>query len=69
MALDIIQIILAAILGGLILVQGKGSGLSTFLGGTGNIYQTKRGAEKFFHLATVIVAIAFLGLSFFNAIY
>jgi len=68
MAINIIQISLAVILGGLVLLQGKGGGLSSVLGGSGNIYQTKRGAEKTLHLATIIVSIAFFGLALFNVL-
>ena len=43
-----------------ILVQSKGAGLSEALGGDGNVYSTKRGAEKVLHVATIVLAIALI---------
>ncbi|OGN02869.1 MAG: preprotein translocase subunit SecG [Candidatus Yanofskybacteria bacterium RIFCSPHIGHO2_01_FULL_42_12] len=57
------QIILALLLTAAVLVQQKGSGLSSAFGGSGAEYSTKRGAEKFFFYATIVLAILFLTLS------
>ena len=57
------QIILALMLTAAVLVQQKGSGLSSAFGGTGMEYSTKRGAEKFFFYATIVLAILFLVVS------
>lgn len=57
------QIILAVLLTALVLVQQKGSGLSSSLGGSGIEYSTKRGADKFFFYATVVLATLFLAVS------
>ncbi len=58
------QIILAILLTATILVQQRGSGLSSAFGGDGGAeYSTKRGAEKFFFYATIILAILFLTVS------
>ncbi len=57
------QIILAILLTAGILVQQKGSGLSSAFGGSSVEYCTKRGAEKFFFYATTILAILFLIVS------
>ncbi len=46
MLLDIIQIILAVLLITAILLQNRGAGLGATFGGEGNIYRTKRGAER-----------------------
>ncbi|MBI4215367.1 MAG: preprotein translocase subunit SecG, partial [Parcubacteria group bacterium] len=67
--INIVQIILATLLVGLVLLQGKGVGLSQVFGGTGNIYRTKRGAEKFLHITTIIVSLLFFGMAFFNILY
>lgn len=58
-ALPIVQIVLAVIVIILILVQGKGSGLSGVFGGEGNVYRTKRGAERVLFIATIIVTVLF----------
>lgn len=64
--LSIAQIITAILLMVVILLQSKGAGLSGVFGGEGNVYQTKRGAEKFLFTSTIILAIIFLGLAFTN---
>ncbi|MEW6407580.1 MAG: preprotein translocase subunit SecG, partial [Patescibacteria group bacterium] len=54
--IDIIQIVIALLLIGAILLQNKSGGLSEVFGGSGaNIYKTRRGAEKFIFWATVIL--------------
>ena len=63
MFFNIVQIATALLLVLLVLVQGKSSGLGSLFGGSGNIYRTKRGAEKLLHYATIIIAIAFFGVS------
>ncbi|MBU3925187.1 preprotein translocase subunit SecG [Patescibacteria group bacterium] len=49
-----------------ILLQARGVGLGSTFGGEGNFYFTKRGAEKTIFILTIILAIAFLGLSFYS---
>lgn len=66
-AIPIAQIVLAAILVGFILIQSKGAGLSGVFGGEGNIYSTKRGAERIIFIATIVVAILFFGVALLNA--
>jgi preprotein translocase subunit SecG len=66
-ALPIVQIALSIILIFLILIQSKGSGLSGVFGGEGNVYRTKRGAEKVIFIATIVAAILFFGVAFLNA--
>ena len=61
--LNIAQIILAALLSVTVLLQQKGSGLGSAFGGSSDIYQTRRGAEKFIFRATIVIAILFLGLA------
>ena len=61
--LPYVQIVLAILLTATILVQQKGSGLSSAFGGSGIEYSTKRGAEKFFFYATIVLAALFLAVS------
>ncbi len=64
--IPIVQVVLAVVLMALILVQAKGAGLSGVFGGEGNIYRTKRGAEKFIFMATIVLAVLFFVVAIFN---
>lgn len=55
-----LQIILSILLCIAILLQSKGAGLSETFGGDGNVYSTKRGAEKFLSISTVVLGILLL---------
>lgn len=59
MFLGIIQGILAALLIALVLLQSKGTGLSSIFGNEGGFYRTKRGFEKFLYYFTIITASLF----------
>jgi len=61
--LQIIQLVIAVLLIAVIIIQNRGAGLGGIFGGEGGVYRTKRGAEKIIFIATVILAILFLGLS------
>ncbi|MEK7167196.1 MAG: preprotein translocase subunit SecG [Patescibacteria group bacterium] len=66
--LNIIQFIVSLLLIGSILIQSKGSGLGAAFGGGENIYQVKRGAEKFLFILTIILSVLFFGLGIANVI-
>jgi len=61
--LEIIQLAVGAILIVAIVSQNQGAGLSNVFGGTGAIYRTKRGFEKWLFYTTIVLAIAFVALS------
>lgn len=63
--LSIAQLILSVVLIVLILLQERSSGLSGVFGGgsEGSGYQTRRGFERIIFIATIIIAVAFAGLS------
>ncbi|MFH1894881.1 MAG: preprotein translocase subunit SecG [Patescibacteria group bacterium] len=61
--LPIIQMIIAALLIGAILLQARGSGLSSVFGGESTFYHTRRGIEKFIFWATIVLAILFIAIS------
>ncbi|MDO8443829.1 MAG: preprotein translocase subunit SecG [Candidatus Azambacteria bacterium] len=61
--LSITQIIIATLLAGAILMQARGSGLSSVFGGESTFYHTRRGIEKFIFWATVILAVLFIATS------
>lgn len=58
--ISVIQIIVSLLLVTVILLQAKGSGLSTVFGGEGGFYRSKRGVEKLFVYLTVILTVIFL---------
>lgn len=69
MIINIIQIVLAILLIVTVLLQRQGSGLSGAFGGEGEFHHTKRGAEKYLFIATVILAILFFGTALFNIVF
>jgi len=69
MILNILQIIISALLIIAILLQQRGSGLSSAFGGDSSIYRTKRGLEKSLHIFTIILAVLFLVTALLNILY
>jgi len=67
--LNIIQIVVSVLLMLAILIQNRGTGLGAAFGGEGNIYRTKRGAEKILHIATIVLVVIFMATAFLNLIY
>lgn len=65
--LPVIQIVISALLIGAILLQARGSGLSSVFGGESTFYHTRRGIEKIVFWATIVLAILFVatGLAYF----
>ncbi|NQV90386.1 preprotein translocase subunit SecG [Candidatus Uhrbacteria bacterium] len=66
--LNTAQIILAILLVASILLQAQGTGLGAAFGGGGNVYRTKRGAEKKIFQLTIVLAILFFGVALVNAL-
>lgn len=58
-----IHVVVGVVLMTFILVQNKGVGLSQTFGGGGNVYRTKRGAEKVLFRGTILFSVLFVGLS------
>ena len=56
-----------------VLLQQKNAGSSAIFGsgagGSDNIFQTRRGPEKFFFILTIILSIVFIGLAFFRLVF
>lgn len=63
--LTIIHILVSVILIGLVLLQSSKGGLGGGLGG-GELYRTKRGAEKIVFISTIVVSVLFLITSIAN---
>jgi protein translocase SecG subunit len=62
--LKIVEVVVAILLSVLILMQQRGSGMGSAIGGTGGgeFYATKRGAEKVLAQFTVALAVIFCAL-------
>ena len=67
--LNIIQIIISALLIICILLQQRGEGLSPVFGGESSSYRTRRGAEKFIFISTIVLAVLFLVTAVLNIIW
>ena len=65
----IVQIILSVLIIALILLQERSSGMSGLLGGdSGGFYQARRGVEKAVFYATIVLAVAFVGLAIYELV-
>lgn len=64
-ALMVVSILLILV----ILLQNRGSGVSGVFGGEGNVYRTKRGAEKFLFYTTIVLAVLFFGIGIYNTLF
>ena len=62
----VIQIIVAVLLVGAILLQAKGTGLGMAFGEAAEQYRSKRGVEKFLYQGTTILALIFFLTSLVN---
>lgn len=58
--LPIIQIIISVFLVISILLQARGSGLSSVFGGESTFYHTRRGMEKVIFWSTIVLAVLFV---------
>ena len=62
--INIAQILVAIVLTLVILLQAKGSGVGTALGGgTSGSFRTRRGVEKTLFQLTIVIAVVFLAVS------
>ncbi|MFA6534209.1 MAG: preprotein translocase subunit SecG [Patescibacteria group bacterium] len=61
--ISIAQVVVSVLLVAGVMVQNRGTGMGAVFGGEGNVYRTKRGAEKFIFWATVVLAFLFLALA------
>lgn len=61
--LIIFEVVVSILLSISILVQEKGVGLSATFGGgdSGEVYTSRRGADRFLHRATVTLSLLFFG--------
>jgi len=66
--LTILEVVVAIALSVSILLQNRGSGLSSAFGGDFGGYYTKRGMEKFLFYCSIVLAALFIGLAIANII-
>jgi len=66
--INIIQIVLAALLIVSILLQQRGTSLGGAFGGDSSIYRSRRGAEKFLFISTIVLAVLFVGAAIASVI-
>lgn len=59
MVFAILQIVIAALLVGAILLQQRGAGLGSAFGGEGQLYRSKRGVERILFYGTMLLAVLF----------
>lgn len=68
-SLNIVQIILAAVLIVLVLLQTKGSGFSGMFGGDStSVYRTRRGIEKRMFQVTIGLSVLFFLVALVNSL-
>ncbi len=66
---NIALIVLGVLLTVAILFQQRGSGLGGVFGGEGNVFQTRRGVERYLFIFTIVVAVLFLGTALANLLF
>ena len=67
-AILIAQIVISVLIITAVLLQNRGSGLSSVFGGTGAIYRTKRGLEKGLFILTIVLIILFVAIGVANLV-
>jgi len=65
--LQIVQIIIAVAVGASILLQARGTGLSSTFGGESTAYRSRRGLERWLFRITIVFIIFFVIISLIGA--
>lgn len=65
----IVQIIVAALLVVVIILQHRGTEAGIAFGGGGESFRSKRGLEKFLYYATIVLGILFAANSILTLVY
>ncbi len=66
--IDIVQIVLAVLLIASILLQQRGTSLGGAFGGDSSIYRSRRGAEKFLFISSIVLAVLFVAAAIVSVI-
>jgi protein translocase SecG subunit len=61
--ITLIQTILGVLMMVTILLQARGTGLGSTMGGDGSTYATRRGAEQVIFYSSIVLAVLFFGIS------
>lgn len=64
--ITVAQIVISVVLVVAILLQNRGEGLSSFFGGGGEIFRTRRGVESSLYYVTIVLAVLLVALSLIN---
>ena len=67
-AFQVVQIMLAVVLIGAVLLQTRGSGFSSFGSSDSSIYRTRRGFERTLFQFTIILAVCWVLVSIVTAL-
>ena len=67
--LRITHVLISTLLVAAILLQAKGVGLSAAFGGGGEVFRTRRGAERIIFVFTIVLAILFALTSIANVVF
>ena len=65
--LQIAQILIALAVGASILLQARGTGLSSTFGGESTAYRSRRGLERVLFRLTIVLAVVFVVISMVGA--
>jgi preprotein translocase subunit SecG len=58
--LQVALIVISILITIFVMLQNQGGGLGTAFGGETSFYRTKRGAEKFLFVGTIVLGVAFV---------
>lgn len=67
-ALTVAHILISILLISAVLIQSKGQGLAAAFGGSGEVYHTRRGAERVVFIGTIVLTILFAVTSLLNVV-
>ncbi len=65
--LQIAQVVIAVAVSASILLQARGTGLSSTFGGESTAYRSRRGIERTLFRLTVVLIVVYVGISLFSA--
>lgn len=67
--INITLIVISILLTTVILLQQRGAGAGGVFGGSGEVYRTKRGADKILFYITIGLCVLFFGIGLYNALF
>ncbi|MDD5342534.1 MAG: preprotein translocase subunit SecG [Patescibacteria group bacterium] len=66
---NIALIVLSVLLTASVILQQRGSGLGGVFGGEGNVFETRRGVERYIFIFTIVVSVLFMGVAVANLLF